>query len=124
MKNYKNMIDFGGSIYYLDIEKYTEIIQMETTGDDKIYEQVIKTFKDEKGEIISSEELSTCRERDIFINTNKYELLRLMIDVVMDDMDEEDDSLGSERALSKAGLSYKIAFNTLLHYGVLVEVEE
>ncbi len=117
------MIDFGGAIYYLDIDKFTELIKMDDKQDDKVYETVIKNFKDEKGELLTTEELTTCRERDVFINTNKYEMFRLMIEIILDDIEEADDSLGSERALSKALFSYKLAFNTLLHYGILVEVE-
>jgi hypothetical protein len=46
--------------------------------------------------------------------------------VVLDyDGGEEDDALlGAERALNKTPLSYQIAFNTLLSYGVLKEKEK
>lgn len=118
------MIDFGGSIYYIDIDKFNDLIKSDNNEDDKIYETVTKTMKNDKEKVISIEELTTCRERDMLINTNKYELFRLMIDVVMDDFEDNDDALGSERALSKALFSYKLAFNTLLHYGILVEVTE
>lgn len=47
----------------------------------------------------------------------------MLIDVIMDDMDDEpDDSLGTERILSKKPLSYRIAFNTLKHYNILTEI--
>jgi hypothetical protein len=118
------MIDFGGAIYYLDIDKFTELVKMDDNAEDKVYETVIKTFKDENGKVLTTEEYITSKERDIFINTNKYEMFRLMVDIVLDDFDDADDALGSERALSKALFSYKLAFNTLLHYGILVEIEE
>jgi hypothetical protein len=48
-----------------------------------------------------------------------------MIDTLLDfiDDDEEDITLGSERALSKKPLSYQLAFNTLYNYGILKEKE-
>jgi hypothetical protein len=52
-----------------------------------------------------------------------YELLREMIDIVLNETDEMDEELGSERALDKMSISYKIAFNTLIHYQILVEVQ-
>lgn len=118
------MIDFGGTIYYLDVDRFTSLIKADNKEDDKISETVIKTFKDDKGEVLSTEELTTYRERDVLINTNKHEMFMLMINILMDDFEESDDALGSERALSKTLFSYKIAFNTLLHYKILVEVEE
>ena len=38
-----------------------------------------------------------------------------------DDPDETDSTLGTERILDKTPLSYRIAFNTLLKYGILKE---
>jgi len=56
------------------------------------------------------------------VDTTKYELLRLLLDIVMDDVEEEkDDSLGIDRVLEKRPLSYRIAFNTLLEYNILKE---
>jgi hypothetical protein len=47
----------------------------------------------------------------------------MLIDVIMDDLDDEpDDSLGTERALNKKTVSYRIAFNTLKQYNILKEI--
>jgi hypothetical protein len=47
----------------------------------------------------------------------------MMIEIITDDMEDTDDSLGVDRALEKTSLAYKIAFNTLHNYGILKEVE-
>ena len=51
--------------------------------------------------------------------------MRTMIEVVLDvtDSDEIDDTMGAERGLEKASLSFKIAFNTLYEYGIIKEKE-
>jgi ribosomal protein L16 Arg81 hydroxylase len=123
MKNYDSMLDFGGSVYYLDVNKFTELIRMDHPNGNEIIESVTKAIKDEKGKTITSEVVTTKRERDMYIQQTMYELLREMIDIVLNETDEMDEELGSERALDKMSISYKIAFNTLIHYQILVEVQ-
>lgn len=122
MKKYDSMLDFGGSVYYFNVDKFTEIIKMDHPNGEEIVESVVKEIKDEKGKTITSEVVTTKRERDMYIQQTMYELLREMIDIVLNETDEMDEELGSERALDKMSISYKIAFNTLIHYGILVEV--
>jgi ribosomal protein L16 Arg81 hydroxylase len=122
MKKYDSMLDFGGSVYYFNVDKFTEIIKMDHPNGNEIVESVVKEIKDEKGKTITSEVVTTKRERDMYIQQTMYELLREMIDIVLNETDEMDEELGSERALDKMSISYKIAFNTLIHYGILVEV--
>ncbi len=118
------MIEFGGIIYQLDLEAFEEAIKIK--GEDPkdiIIEKVIKTYTDENDKITGSEILETFRERGVDIDTTKYELLRMLVDVVMDDLDDEPDTtLGIDRALSKKPLSYRIAFNTLKNYNILKEI--
>jgi hypothetical protein len=117
------MLDFGGSIYHLDLEKFTELIRMEHPNGDYIVESVLKEIKDDKGKTITSELITTKKERELYIQQTMYELLREMIDIVLNETEEMDEELGSSRALDKSGISYKIAFNTLIHYNILVAVE-
>lgn len=118
------MIEFGGIIYQLDLEAFDKAIKI--TGEDPkelISEKVVKTYLDADNKLVSSEILETFRERGVDIDTTKYELLRMLLDVVMDDLDDEpDDTLGVDRALNKKPLSYRIAFNTLKHYNILKEI--
>ena len=123
MKNYDNLLDFGGSVYYFDVDKFTEIIKIDHPNGNFITESVTKEIKDEKGKTITSEVVTTKKEREMYIQQTMYELLREMIDIVLNETDEMDEELGSERALDKMSISYKIAFNTLIHYGILIEVE-
>jgi predicted Rossmann fold flavoprotein len=77
------------------------------------------------GKTTFKEEFVTCGGINLKeIDFTKFELLRTMLDVVIDYMGEETDtSLGAERDLESTPLSYKIAFNTLYNYGILKEKE-
>jgi hypothetical protein len=118
------MIEFGGIIYQLDLGAFNEAIKVEgQKPNDDISEKSVKTYLDEKNATISTEVVETFRKRGVEIDSTKYEILRMLIDVIMDDMDDEpDDSLGIERVLSKKPLSYRIAFNTLKQYNILTEI--
>ena len=119
------MIEFGGSIYYIDLdalEKTIKPIGVEPT--DRVTEHEQKTYLDAEGKITGSEIVEVSRDRGREIDGAKYEMVRLMIEILMDGTEEtDDDTLGADRALEKTSLSYKIAFNTLYTYGILKEQE-
>lgn len=119
------MIEFGGNIYYIDIEALEKVIKpvgVEPT--DKIVEREEKIVLDPNNNIVSTEVTEVSRERGREIDGAKYDIIRMMLEIVTDGTEETDDTaLGAERALDKTSLSFKIAFNTLYNYGVLKEQE-
>ncbi len=117
------MIEFGGVIYHLDLDKLSETISLSTKLEKQVIETVVKQYLDENGEITGSEILQTTRDRELTIDSTKYDMLRMMIEIITDDVEDSDDTLGVDRALEKTSLAYKIAFNTLHNYGILKEVE-
>ena len=117
------MIEFGGTIYYIDIDALDKAITpsgVKTT--DKIKEVQTTTTTDAVGNSIV-EQIETTRLRGKEIDGAKYDILRMMIEVLIDYQEEIDDTLGSERAFEKTNVAYKIAFNTLFNYGILKEKE-
>jgi hypothetical protein len=42
MKNFDSMLDFGGSVYFLDVNKFTDLIKMDHPNGDVIIESVTK----------------------------------------------------------------------------------
>jgi hypothetical protein len=119
------MIEFGGTIYYIDISAFDKVITpVGFKPTDTITSTETKITKDGSGDIITIEEFSTSSLRGKEIDAAKFEVIRTMLDVVLDYGDDESDtSLGSERALEKTPLSFKIAFNTLINYGIIKEKE-
>jgi hypothetical protein len=118
------MIEFGGLMYYIDIDALEKIISPELDPS-KLVETHTKTYLDVNGNIHSVEVNESSTERVREVNAAKYDLVRTMIEVILDvvDSDEIDDTMGAERGLEKASFSFKIAFNTLYQYGILKEKE-
>jgi len=115
------MIEFGGTLYFIDLDALEKVISMELL-ESKLVETQTKTTLDEKGKIVSVEINEHSSERVKEISPAKYDIIRTMLDVVLDITEDDiDDTLGAERGLEKTSLSFKIAFNTLIEYGVLKE---
>lgn len=117
------MIYFGGNVYYIDLDKFEDLIQV-TPSKDTITDISVKSYLDEDNKAHSHERLETTRERSPEVSSVKYDLLRSLLEIIMDDVDEDnDDTLGVDNVLEKRPLSYRIAFNTLIKCGVLIEEE-
>ena len=118
------MIEFGGVMYYIDIEALDKAITpVGIKPTDKITLTENKVVKNESGTIIGTEEVVTTSMRGKEIDGAKYETLRMMLETLIDNDEEVDDGLGIDRAMAKTPLSYRLAFNTLLNYGILKEKE-
>lgn len=119
------MIEFGNVFYYIDIMALEKAIAIAgAKPNDKVTTTETKTVKDEKGKLIGTEILEITGDREREFDGSKYTLIMQMIEVLLDSREEtEDDSLGSERALAKTSFAYKLAFNTLINYGILKEKE-
>lgn len=118
------MIEFGGINYYIDIDALDKAITPKgTKPTDKVSLYETKEVKNSEGEVIGTESVETTSLRGKEIDGPKYDIIRMMIETLIDYDDESDTSLGADRALDKTPLSYKIAFNTLYNYGILKEKE-
>jgi len=118
------MIEFGGIIYYLDLDNFEKSISLNGSNPkEPVTVSEVKTIIDDKKKIVGTEKTETISERGREIDATKYDLIRLMIEVLIDNNEESDETLGVDRALEKTPLSYKIAFNTLYNCGVLKEKE-
>lgn len=118
------MIEFGGVVYYIDVDAIQKVVipkGMKPT--DKVTTKDVKTVTNEQGVVVGTETIESIRERGLEIDAIKFDTLRLMLETLIDYNDEIDDSLGADRALEKTPLAYKLAFNTLYHYGILKEKE-
>jgi hypothetical protein len=117
------MIEYGGVIYYIDLKALDKFITL-TKPNDKLETKEIRIVKDANGHVQSIEEYTHIGEKQTEINITSYEVIRTMIDTLLDWSDTDDDTtLGADRALSQKPLSYQICFNTLTNYGILKEKE-
>jgi len=92
------MVEIFGKNYYIDVDGITSKCQ---TG---------STVKNEDG----SESLE--------INLFKYETIKLCLERVLNEYQEVDEQMGPF-AQSELSVSFKIAFNTLIKYQILIEEE-
>lgn len=121
------MLEFGDKTYVLDIDVYSSVLTLapkEGESETRLT-KTTQTYLDEKGEITSSTVTETEEERGSLIDSNKSDLLRTLVDTVFmsGEGEDSDDTLGSEHALKNAGVDFKIAFNTLIAYKILKEIE-
>ncbi len=92
------MVEIFGKSYYVDIDGITEKCR---TGN---------TIKDEEGETLE-------------INIFKYEIIKMCLDRVLNDYEDVDEEMGVFGS-NNVNVSLKIAFNTLIKYGILIEDDE
>jgi hypothetical protein len=93
------MVELFGKRYYIDVDGITKKCQ---TGD---------TLKNEDG------------TEGLEINIFKYEIIKVCLERVLNEYEEVDEELGplAEEGLS---ISFKIAFNTLIKYEILIEEDD
>ena len=115
------MLEFGDSIYYLDLKALDKVITIVNNNHLLSNEKEVKTTVNEKGDVLLTETYERSSPPIKEIDMAKYDILKTFIEYIIDYEDVGDDALGSERALDKTGLGYKIVFNTLLKEGILKE---
>ena len=117
-------LDFGGTPYYIDLEAFDNALSISTNPEVKDnIEVTTHTSYDEDGKIIGSTVTETKSSKHKEINLAVYETVRIFIETLLVFQEEGDDTLGTEKALDEAPLAVKLAFNTLVKYGILKEVE-
>jgi len=115
------MLDIGGKIFKFDLDALEKLIRVDNS--DVFEEFQEKITKDAEGNILSQEFVKTKSPRSREIDATKYESIRGFMEVVLVHNEEVDSTLGFGRALDSAPLPFKLAFNTLIEYGIIVEIE-
>jgi len=118
------MIEFGGVVYYIDIDALQKIVTPKgVKATDIVKTKDSKTVTNEEGKVVGTEVIESERERGADIEVVKYDTIRLLLETIIDNNDEIDDSMGADRALEKTSINFKLAFNTLYNYGIIKEKE-
>lgn len=89
------MIDIFGKMYYIDFDVIESYIDIESIED----------------------ETSTSGSTEVKINVVKYELIKLMLDVIFSEMETGDNKLGLKN--SEISVPFRIAFNSLLNKKII-----
>ena len=91
------MIEIFGEMYYLDLTALDDLVEIKKGP---------KSEGDEEGD--EGQQFSLI----------KYDILKIMIEVVMSEREEMDNNLGVIKT-SELSLPFKMAFNTLLKYNII-----
>jgi len=108
----KTYLEFGGEYVYIDFDEITNVIKLEPPKEEN------DKPEDEEDEIIPPSQFG-----NITIDVVKWEMINKMIDTILDDLSEEDPTMGRKN-LDKLPVSFKIAYNTLLNYNIIKIIEE
>jgi len=98
------LLDIGGKLYFIDLTSIYDAIKVPNNN----------IFRDNKGNIIKSE-----REIDI----SRWEVIKTMIEIVMALEIEVDDRMGMVGLNNSVSIPFKVAFNTLIMYEILKEIQ-
>jgi len=126
----ENMIDIGGSVFKIDLKAFSNALVTDEKVNKKATPETNKHIETETnssfdfegkplGFTVTTRECEKPKE----IDGPKYDLLRMCLEIIFSYSEEIDDSMGVSKALEGTSIPFKIAFNTLLSYGVLKEIE-
>ena len=117
-------LEFAGVAYIINFEALESLLVYEQTQNNgKVIETETTQNYDAGLNPVSTTVVTREFQRGKEIDMSKYEMIKFMLDIVLAENEEMDDSLGMQRALGGAPISFKIAFNTLVRYGVLTEIK-
>jgi len=126
METNENLIDIGGLVFTIDLERFTSLLtttKVDDNGDEvKSYETETKINYDSAGQPISTTVIKREYEKGAEVDGPKYDVIRMCLEILMTYNEELDDAMGFENAMTKTSISFKMAFNTLLNYGILKEI--
>lgn len=137
-KKQKPYLEFGGNAFYIELNSILETIKIDSPMEldepqievePKVEVKSTKKVKSKKlvePEPISDEEiLERMSEMGgaVQIDISKWEILKLMLEVIMSNQNEVDDKLGMTGLNNGTSIPFKLAFNTLLRYDILKEEE-
>jgi len=118
------MLEIGGVYYIVDLSAMDKLLTFDDSlKSQKMEEKELKISYHNQGNKVGSEEITKEYFKGKEIDGPKYEMIRMFIEVVLMYNEELDDDLGIDRALAKTTLPFKLAFNTLLEYGIIKEIE-
>jgi len=123
----ENLLDIGGSVFTIDLDSFTSLLTTTQIDNDGVevkgIEVETKTDYDAEGKPLNTTVIHREYEKGSEIDGPKYDVIRMCLEILMTYHEEVDDTLGFENAMAKTTISFKMAFNTLLTYGILKEIE-
>jgi len=116
-------LDVGNKRFVVDFDEIEKILILDGNYKDKksISTETSEDF-DTNGNLIGKTIKTYMTPHIKEYDSSKYDILRLMFEVLLTDDRVYDDTLGFDRAMQESPISTKISFNTLIGYGILKEI--
>ena len=116
------MLEFGDSVYYLDIKAFEKAVSAITTSNQSVLNIEEKETFDAAGNKEKFEIIRSISPNVKAIDSVRFDIFKTFIEYLVDYSDVDAEALGnSEKFFDEASLGYKIIFNTLLKEGILKE---
>lgn len=113
------MINILGEEYYIDFDVIDDFVIILNDGE-SLKETETRVIYDENEKLLNEEVLTKEFPKAMEVNRVKFELIKNLIDDLgYNGEGEAEDPLLGAHNMDKMSLSFKIAFNTLHHYGIL-----
>lgn len=118
----ETVLNYGGTAYYLDLDGLQNMLKGDEDLEPGETEETETKVTYIQGGVEKTEVTTRKYGKGREIDISKYETYRTLLEILLTYSDDGDDTLGIERGFKEAPLSVKIAFNTLVKYGVLKEL--
>ena len=111
-----NYFEFNNSCYVIDMEKFMEFVSTNTSNEKDTNTTITQVFADTS--LDDESEINN----DTF-NNIRYDFARILLNTVISPYYNPDGSFNIPQNEEEMFLGMKIAFNTLLHHGIICEVK-
>jgi hypothetical protein len=116
------LLEFGGISYYIDFDGLSNILKNDPELEQKEAKETETKTTYIQGGVEKTEVIERTYYKGLEIDISRYETFRALFEILLTHNEESDTTLGAERALNDAPLSFKLAFNTLVKYGILKQL--
>lgn len=113
------MLEIFGKKYYIDLDAITEKCKIQDKPKEtptKKRRKIKEETEDDFSEIFTT-------ESEQQINIFKYELIKMCIQRIFDEIEETDEELGVF-AGKNSTMSFRMAFNTLIKSEIIIELDD
>ncbi len=116
------LLEFGGIGYYIDFDGLKNILRTDPQLEEKDAKESETKTTYIQGGVEKTEIVERTYYKGLEMDISRYETFRYLLEILLTYNEESDTTLGAERALNDTSLPFKIAFNTLVKYGVLKQL--
>lgn len=110
----EDLFKVAGEEFYFDLDRISDFIKLEKQEDS--LEDIFKNNPDPKDLVEDGEKSDIIQEEPMgqMIDLTKWELTKAMIETVLSEQGDVDESMGLQKLESQLSIPFRISFNTLL----------